>query len=396
MAAIASEKRVVAVVTAIQFVNILDFMMVMPLGPDFALGLGIDPAHLGIVAGAYTVAGCISGLLGALVLDRFERRSALMVCLAGLGLGTIAASFAVDLGTLVLARVIAGLFGGPSTALALSVIADLIPEERRGRALGIVMGGFAIAAVVGVPAGLELARLGGWRLPFLVVGGMIVAIALAVRLALPPGRRQGGGSMARLVFLRRPNTALALGAVGCANMQAFLVLPATTAYLQFNLGFPREDMGLLYMIGGGLSLVGMRLAGRLVDRFGTTPINGAATLLLSLLMFGAFVLVPPPLPLLVLFPLFMLAMSARNVGTQTLMSRVPAPSERAGFMSLSSAVQHLAASAGAGVSSLLLTSDAAGRLTGMASLAGLAIFFAVLVPVLQLSIERRMRRGLAA
>ncbi|MCW0183438.1 MAG: MFS transporter [Zavarzinia sp.] len=384
----------IAIVTAIQFVNILDFMMVMPLGPDFARGLGIDPAHLGLVAGAYTVAGCLSGLIGALVLDRFERRSALMVCLAGLGLGTIAASFAVDLGTLVLARVIAGLFGGPSTALALSVIADKIPEERRGRALGIVMGGFAIAAVVGVPAGLELARLGGWRLPFLVVGGAIIGIALVVRFALPSGRRQGGGSMARLVFLRRPNTALALAAVGCANMQAFLVLPATTAYLQFNLDFPREDMGLLYMIGGALSLVGMRVTGRMVDRFGTAPINGAATLLLSLLMFGAFVLVPPPLPLLVLFPLFMLAMSARNVGTQTLMSRVPSPTERAGFMSLSTAVQHLAASAGAGVSSLLLTSDAAGRLTGMASLAGLAIFFAALVPMLQLAIERRMRRGI--
>ena len=385
----------VAIVTAIQFVNILDFMMVMPLGPDFARGLGIDPAHLGLVAGAYTVAGCLSGLLGALVLDRFERRSALMVCLAGLGVGTMAASFAVDLGTLLLARVIAGLFGGPSTALALSVIADLIPEERRGRALGIVMGGFAIAAVAGVPAGLELARIGGWRLPFLAVGIAIVGIALVVRFALPAGRRQGGGSMVRLVFLRRPHTALALGAICCANMQAFLVLPATTAYLQFNLGFPREDMGLLYMIGGGLSLVGMRLAGRLVDRFGTTPINGAATLMLSLLMFGAFVLVPPPLPLLVLFPLFMLAMSARNVGTQTLMSRVPLPTERAGFMSLASAVQHLAASAGAGVSSLLLTSDEAGRLTGMASLAGLAIFFAALVPLLQLAVERRLRRGIA-
>lgn len=384
----------VAIVTAIQFVNILDFMMVMPLGPDFARGLSIDPAHLGLVAATYTVAGCLSGLLGAVVLDRFERRSALMVCLAGLGVGTVAASFAVDLGTLVLARVVAGLFGGPSTALALSVIADLIPEERRGRALGIVMGGFAIAAVAGVPAGLELARIGGWRLPFLAVGIAIMAIAVIVRFALPAGRRPGGGAMARFVFLRRPNTALALAAIACANMQAFLVLPATTAYLQLNLGFPREDMGLLYMIGGGLSLVGMRLAGRLVDRFGTAPINGAATLALAFLMFGAFVMVPPPLPLIVLFPLFMLAMSARNVGTQTLMSRVPSPTERAGFMSLASAVQHLAASAGAGVSSLLLTSDEAGRLTGMAGLAGLAILFAALVPLLQLAIERRLRRGI--
>lgn len=382
----------IAIVTAIQFVNILDFMMVMPLGPDFARGLGIDPAHLGIVAAAYTIAGCLAGLVGALVLDRFERRKALFVCVAGLGVGTLAAGFAVDLSSLVLARVVAGGFGGPATALALSVVADTIPEERRGRALGIVMGGFAIAAVVGVPAGLELARIGGWRLPFHAVGLVVIAIACVVRFGLPPGRRIGGGRPDWAGFLRRPAMVLAIAAVGCANLQAFLVLPATAAYLQFNLGFPRDEMGLLYMIGGGLSLVGMRVTGRLVDRFGTAPVNGAATLLLVLLMLAAFVAVPPPMPLLVLFPLFMLAMSARNVGTQTLMSRVPAAGERAGFMSLASAVQHLAASAGAGLSSLLLTSADDGRLSGMVGLTGAAIVAAILVPLLQWGIERRLRR----
>ncbi|MFA5121842.1 MFS transporter [Zavarzinia sp.] len=387
-----TERGVVAVVGAVQFVNILDFMMVMPLGPDFAVALGIDPAHLGIVAGAYTVAACLSGLLGSLVLDRFARRSALVVSLAGLGLGTIAGSFAFDLTSLVAARLVAGLFGGPATGLSLSVIADLIPEERRGRALGAVMGAFAIAAVAGVPAGLELARLADWRLPFFAVGAAGLTVAVLARFTLPPGHRVAAVRPSFRGYFRRPAYLLAFAGVGAANMQAFLIFPSTTAFLQFNLGFPRDDLGLLYMIGGGLSLVGMRLTGRIVDRLGTSRVNVVATIVLALLLFGAFVIMPPPAPMLVLFPCFMLAMSARNVATQTLMTKVPIASERAGFMSLSSACQHLTASAGAGISSLLLTTDTAGRLVGMPTLAFIAIFCAALVPVVQATIEVLIKR----
>src|SRR5690606_8917324 len=119
----------------------------------------------------YTGAAAVSGLAGAFFLDRFERRSALIFCAIGLSLGTLAGAFAWDLNSLVAARVLAGLFGGPASSISLAIIADVIPPERRGRAMGAAMGAFSAASVLGVPAGLELARLGGWRLPFFVVAG---------------------------------------------------------------------------------------------------------------------------------------------------------------------------------------------------------------------------------
>ncbi|WP_158596116.1 MFS transporter [Oleomonas cavernae] len=359
-----SERRIILVVGAIQFVNIVDFMMVMPLGPDYAVGLGIDPAHLGYVAAAYTVAACLAGLLGAFVLDRFPRRLALTVALGGLGLGTMAGSIAVDLGSLIGARVIAGAFGGPATALAMSVLADHIPEARRGRAMGAVMGAFALAAVLGVPAGLEMARLGGWRLPFLVVGCAALVTAAFAWVALPRGGRPAAARSWR-GLLRRREHLLAFAAVGFANLQSFMIIPSITAFLIFNLGYPRDGLSVLYLLGGSLSLVGMRLTGRLVDRLGTTNVNVVATAALSALLVTCFVVVPLPLPVIVLFPLFMLIMSARNVATQTLMTKVPPPAERAGFMSLLSATQHLAASAGAGLSSAMLSTGAGGALLGV-------------------------------
>ena len=72
------------------------------------------------------------------------------------------------------------MFGGPATSLGLSILADIVPIERRGRAMGTLMGAFSAASVFGVPAGLELARIGGWRMPFFAVA------ALGVVLSSPP------------------------------------------------------------------------------------------------------------------------------------------------------------------------------------------------------------------
>jgi predicted MFS family arabinose efflux permease len=115
-----SERFIVLLVAAVQFVNVLDFMMVMPLGPDFARGLGIPTASLGLVSGSYAVAAALAGFLGASFLDRFDRRKALAVAITGLVAGTAAGALAQGLATMILARVVAGAFGGPATSLALS------------------------------------------------------------------------------------------------------------------------------------------------------------------------------------------------------------------------------------------------------------------------------------
>ncbi|HYH98342.1 MFS transporter, partial [Hyalangium sp.] len=152
-----SERAVIFLIGAVQFVNILDFVMVMPLGPDFARGLGIDSSHIGYIAGSYTAAASVAGLVGGYFLDRFDRRKALAVCMLGLVLATGAGGLAMGLPSLMFARVLAGLFGGPATSLAMAIVAELIPVERRGRAMGAVMGAFSVASVVGVPLALEVA-----------------------------------------------------------------------------------------------------------------------------------------------------------------------------------------------------------------------------------------------
>jgi predicted MFS family arabinose efflux permease len=389
------ELTVVLLVAAVQFVNILDFVMVMPLGPDFAVALGIPVSTLGLVGGSYTAAAAAAGLIGSLFLDRFDRRPALGIAMLGLVAGTALGGFATSLPTLLASRMVAGAFGGPATSLSFSIVADVVPQERRGRAMGIVMGAFSIAQVFGVPAGLELARQLGWRAPFIVVAGIGVLIAACAVLLLPPlrGHLQGRKELvplSQLVAQRNVRLSWAMTFVAMAG--GFVLIPNLSAYVQYNLGYPRARLGLLYFVAGLVSLVGLQLAGRITDRFGSFRTGSAGSLLLAVTIFGGFVLQPPPVPVLGIFVPFMLAMSFRNVAYNTLTSKVPRPDERARFMSIQSSVQHTASALGAFLSARMLGSRPDGSLAGMDHVALVAIALTLALPLFLFGVESSVRR----
>ena len=386
----------ILLVAAVQFVNILDFMIVMPLGKDFSLALDIPTSQLGWIGGSYTASAAIAGLVSSKFLDRFDRRSALALVMLGLVAGTAAGALATGLPSLMVARVIAGAFGGPATAISMSIVADVIPPERRGRAMGVVMGAFAAASVLGVPAGLELARRGGWQLPFLAVAALGVVIA-ACALAMMPKMRGHleGGLKPRLqlkVLLARPLVLLAILATSLTMMSSFVIIPNFAAYLQDNLGYPRERMGLLYLVGGSISLVTMQLVGRLVDRIGAPIVSAIGTLMLAVVLFGGFVRQEQLFPVIVVFVGFMVSMSFRSVAFQALSSRVPDPPERAGFMSLQSSVQHMSSAVAAIVAAQMLSVLPDGKLEGMHHVGMLALGFAIPVPVVLWFVSERVRR----
>ncbi len=391
-----SERTIVFLVGAIQFVNILDFMMVMPLGPDFAKGLGIATSQIGTIGGSYTAAAAVSGIAGSFFLDRFDRRIALAVAMLGLCIGTALGAFATGLGTLIAARVVAGMFGGPATSLSFSVIADVIPVERRGKAMGAVMGAFAAASVLGLPLGLELARQGGWRLPFLAVACLGLCIAAAAVWTLPPlnlhiEARKTLPDPGLAPLLRNPLVLLSCLTAAVVMAGSFIVIPNISTFVQHNLGFPRKNLGFLYLFGGIVSFFVTRLGGRLCDRFGPARVGTVGAVLLIAVVYTAFGSEPVPLPVLALFPFFFLAMGLRNVAYQTLTSMVPQPQERARFMSLQSAVAHMASAAGAFTSSQLLVELPDLRLEGMPKVAAVSMTLTALVPLLLHRVQAGVR-----
>lgn len=386
------ERRIIFLVGAIQFVNVLDFMIVMPMGPDFADALDVSTAHIGLVGGIYTAAAAVAGMIGSLFLDRFDRKKALTVAMLGLAVGTAAGGFATGLYTLLLARVLAGCFGGPATSLSLAIVTDAVPPARRGKALGAVMAAFSLASILGVPIGLELAARFGFRAPFFSLAAVGLVITLLSTRLLPtmtkhlerPQRKGLLPVFDRLTLLSLSNTALVM-------MGVFAVVPNLSAYVQHNMGYPRELLGMLYLVGGFASFLAMQIAGYLVDRFGAFPLVLAGTIFHLMALDFLFLDPWEVAPIFLIFTLYMLSGSVRMVPMQTLATQVPEADQRARFMSAQSAVQHLASAFGAFLGSWLLVALPDGTLVGMERIAWGAAVLAAAVPFLVFFLEKGLK-----
>lgn len=396
-------------VALVQLVNVLDFVMVMPLGQDFAHALGIPESRLGLIGGSYTLAAAIAGLAAARFLDRFERRRALTVAMLGLAAATAAGGLAQGLGTMMLARVAAGAFGGPATSLSLAIVADVVPPARRGRAMSVVMVAFPIASVLGVPLALAVAQTASWRAPFFGLGAVGLAVTAWAVMRLPTlrghlaGPREGTTRTRELV--RRPEMAMTIAAAAAMTFSVFMVVPFVRTFLENNHGYPPDRIMGLYAAGGVGAFITVRFAGRLVDRLGSAPVATFGTALLVSCITIGFVPARPLVPVVVVFIAFMCTASLRGVPLSTLASKLPAPHERAQYMSLQSATQHLSSSLGAVVASWLLATSPdrvvmlgertlwtmGGPLRHMPTVAILSATVAMAMPLLLWRVERRVR-----
>ena len=192
-AALAAEERrremvLLLVLASVQFTSIVDFMVVMPLGPKLMDELGISPAQFGWIVSSYTVAAGFAGLLASSIMDRYGRKSAFLTLYSGFLIGTLFCGLSVGYSTLLASRVFTGAFGGILGGLSLAIVGDVFPEARRGRATGVLMSAFAVASVVGVPVGLWLGMTYDWHVPFLILVGLGLPVLFVALRVLPPLR----------------------------------------------------------------------------------------------------------------------------------------------------------------------------------------------------------------
>jgi predicted MFS family arabinose efflux permease len=392
-----SEGMLLFILSAVQFIHIVDLMMVIPLGPDFAAALHIPLDQLGWVGGAYTFAASLVGVFAAVYLDHYDRRTLLLVCLSGLTLMTAAGALAWDFYSLVTIRFITGMFGGPCTAICFAVIADCVPAQRRGSAMGKVMTAFSLASIFGVPFGLELAHYFNWRAPFGATAAMSVAVLLLAWRCMPSltGHMMAGARVSSFTALKR----LLLNRLhiwvfvftSMTMYAAFLLIPHLATFVQFNLGLPRDQLGWLYMAGGVGSFLVLRVAGVVLNHVDASKVAFCGMVVLVVTCYAGMIHSPVWLPPLVIYVLFMSSMSVRGVCSNTLASKIPAPQQRAGFLALMNCISQMFAALGAFTSTALLHEAADKSLIGFDSAAWLAIGVSVLVPPMMWWVERHVK-----
>lgn len=366
-----NERLLLVLLAAVQFTNILDFVIMMPLGPQLMPALGIVPRQFGLVISAYTFSAGATGLAAAFFLDRFNRKTALLALYLGFGLGTIACAVAPTYHWLVAARVLTGAFGGVLGSLVLAIVGDAVPESRRGQAIGIVMGAFSVASVLGIPFGLFLASRFSWHLPFVVLGGLSLVVWAVIYFVMPS---MAGhiGTRARtfaervsdvLGLFRRAAVRYALLLTALLVLGQFTVITFLSPSLVGNVGFRLDQLSYVYLVGGALTFFTSPLVGRLADRYGKVPVFTLATLATVPVLLLITRLGPTPLPLvLTLTAVLFVVMGGRFVPATALATTVVPPQQRGSFMSLNTSIQQLAAGAAAYLAGLIVVQTSTGQL----------------------------------
>ena len=267
---------------AVQFTHVLDFMIMLPLGPQLMRAFDLTPAQFTHLVAAYGLTAALSGFAGGFILDRIDRKRALVFVYTGFGLATLACALSPTHATLLAARLTAGAFGGISGSLVTAMIGDIIPPTRRGRAMSYVMSAFPLASVLGVPIGLILAGKFDWHAPFFMLAGCSVIILSLAIFALPNIRTaiQNHQPIRQMREIVTNGIHLRAFAVTCFLVMAGgCIIPFLAPSFVLNYGLAESDLPKLYAIGGIAAFISAPIVGRLSDRFDRLHLLAAITFL---------------------------------------------------------------------------------------------------------------------
>jgi predicted MFS family arabinose efflux permease len=380
------ERATLLTLGAVQFTHVLDFMIMMPLGAQLMDVFHITPAQFTHLVAAYGLSAAIFGFAGGFVLDRFDRKRSLLVLYAGFGLATFACGLAPTHHWLLAARFAAGAFGGLAGSMVVAMVGDIVPPERRGRAMSFVMTSFAVASVLGVPAGIFLASKSGWHAPFFMLGGLAGVNLILGAIALPHIRTAVHGhepwrQMREILSHRVHLRAFAVGAV--LVMAGGSLIPFVAPSMVANAGLTQFQLLYAYGAGGLCSIVSMPIIGRLSDRVDKLKLLAwmsacAVIVVLILTRLGPSSVTTACM----VMAAFMVTMSSRFTPAMAMVTNAVAARYRGGFMSVNAAVQQAASGLANVLAGVFVTQDATGRLVGYPTLGWVAIAFFILTVLL--------------
>jgi DHA1 family inner membrane transport protein len=363
-----SERTLLLLLACVQFTHIMDFMVMMPLGPQLMRELDISAAAFGNIISAFAITAGVVGLAMAPFADRFDRRKLLLFCYAGFALGTLACGLSSTPGMLMAARAVCGAFGGISSATLLTIVADVVPAERRARGMGIIMTAFSAAAALGVPLGLKLAQWWKWEAPFLAIAAIAAGVWVLLVKVLPPVRghldREGADHRRDFIILLKDRNAwTGIALMMICVMGHFMVIPYLAPYLVGNVGLAEYHLFLVYLVGGIVTIFTGPFVGRLADRHGRFGMF--AVLIVCACAIVYHISTSGPLPLwhiLLNAAIFFIFASGRFIPAQAVISLAVPSARRGAYMSLVSCSRDLSSGVTAAVGGMIVAKGADGAL----------------------------------
>ena len=314
-----------------------------PIAPEVAQNLGSDVPGVMTASAAFGLGTAASAVLLARLIDRYGPRRMLIAALLLLAAGLALSAAAPTLALLVTAQLVVGVASGIALPAIYTLASVIAPAGRESETIGLVLTGWTLSMVAGVPLSAAIADFAGWRAVYVVVAAATLIAWAAVRLA---ALREGyvGQATSPLAALGVRGVAPLL--IACAAfMAAFYGVYAYIGdHLHVALGLPVSANGLV-AAAYGLGFGGAAFLDRLIDRFGA----GRLLPLIFLGLAGVYVAMaavsgsyPALLAVVFLWGL------ANHFGLNVLIMHLTAldPNRRGAIMGLNSGVTYLALFAG--------------------------------------------------
>lgn len=339
---------IIAILAFLQFTIVLDFMVLSPLGAILMPELNITPEQFSHLVSAYAYSAFASGILSAGFADKFDRKKLLLIFYAGFILGTLLCGIAPDYTSLLIARIVTGLFGGVIGSIVFAITTDLFAMQERGRVMGFVQMAFAASQVLGLPVGLYLANLMNWHLPFIMIVAISAIVFFIIMFKMQPVNahlkvKQDISPFKHfMATLTRKRYLTGFAATVLLATGGYMLMPFGSAFAVNNLGLKMEQIPLVYMVTGLCTMVAGPIIGRVSDRVGKFPvfIFGTVVSLILVLIYCNLGITPLWLAITINSILF-IGITSRIIASSALMSAVPDIKDRGAFMGLNSSIQQL-------------------------------------------------------
>ncbi|WVH79031.1 Cmx/CmrA family chloramphenicol efflux MFS transporter [Lentzea sp. DG1S-22] len=240
--------------------------MLAGLLPSIAAEFGVPVGTAGLLTSAFAAGMAVGAPLMAVVARTWSPRTSLFGFVVVFLVAHVAGAITTNFSLLLVSRVLAALANAGFLAVALTTAAVLVPPQRRGRALAVLLSGTTVATIAGVPGGSLLGTAFGWRATFLAVAVLCVPAAIGVLRGVPARRERVAPPALRpeLSQLGKPVLVLVIALAVVVNAVTFghftFLAPVVTGA-----GLSEWWVPVALVLFGVGSFLGVTAAGRLAD-----------------------------------------------------------------------------------------------------------------------------------
>ena len=245
--------------------------MLAGLLPAISADLDISVGTAGLLTSAFAIGMVIGAPLMAAFARRWPPRAALLVCLLVFAACHVIVATTSVFPILLVTRVLTAFANAGFLAVALSTATALVSDDRKGRALAVLLSGTTIATVAGVPAGALLGTAAGWRATFWAIALLCVPAVGGILKGIRNLTDAAAGTptlRTELDQLRSRRLILAMAFGALVNAGTFAAFTFLAPVVTDTAGLAEAWISLVLVVFGVGSFLGVTIAGRLSDKRG--------------------------------------------------------------------------------------------------------------------------------